>query len=80
MFEALDMTIQGTWEARVSYDYSNPDAEESLGVFTKPTWRDGRAELTGFESHASFRFYNTDDKFASLSNVAIHYQMMEDTD
>lgn len=78
MFEAIDLTVTGTWEARVSFDFNNPEAEESLGVFTQPTWNAGRAELTGYDSHFSLRFYNNDANPALLSNAAAHYQMADD--
>jgi len=78
LFEALDLTIEGTWEVRVSYDFNNPELEEVVGTFSKSTWNGGRAELTGFGSHISLRFYNTDDKMATLSNAAVHYQVLDD--
>ena len=49
-----------------------------IGTFTQSTWNGGRAELTGYASHMSLRFYNTDANFASLSNLAIHYQVQDD--
>jgi hypothetical protein len=78
LFEAIDLSISGTWEARVSYDFNNPDAEESVGVFTQSTWNGGRAELTGYGSHISLRFTNSDTFAATLSNVAVHYQVVDD--
>jgi hypothetical protein len=78
IFEAVDVTIQGNWEMRISYDFNNPDNEEVVGTFTQSTWNGGRAELTGYASHASLRFYNSDANFASLSNIAIHYQVVDD--
>jgi hypothetical protein len=78
LFEAIDMTIQGNWEVRVSYNFNDMEAEEVVGNFSASTWNGGRAELTGYSSHMSLRFYNSDDAFASLSNVAIHYQVQDD--
>ena len=31
IFEALDATISGTWTVKNSFDYTQPDAEETLG-------------------------------------------------
>ena len=78
IYEAVDMTVSGTWEARVSYNFNQPDAEESVGIFTQPTWNQGRAELTGYASHVSMRFYNNDANAASLSNIAIHYKLADE--
>jgi hypothetical protein len=78
LFEAVDLSIQGTWEARVSYDFNNPDAEESVGTFAQSTWNGGRAELTGYASHISLRFFNQDSNAAVISNVAVHYQVVDD--
>jgi hypothetical protein len=78
IFEAVDLSIQGTWEARVSYDFNNPDAEETIGTFAQSTWNGGRAELQGYASHLSLRFFNNDTAAAVISNVAVHYQVMDD--
>jgi hypothetical protein len=80
MFEGLDATVVGTWRIAVSYDFNNPDNEETVATINQPTWNDGRLELQGFGSHVSLRFYNDDDKYALLSNVAIHFKMAEDED
>jgi hypothetical protein len=77
-FEAIDMTITGTWQAAVSYNFDNPDDEETLGTFTSPTWNKGRAEMQGNGSHFSLRFYNTDANAAMISNVAVHMQTADD--
>jgi hypothetical protein len=79
LFEAIDVTIQGLWEVRASYDFNNADAEEVVGTFSQSSWNGGRAELTGYASHLSLRFYNNDTNYASLSNIAIHYQIEDDT-
>ena len=78
IFEAIDMTCEGNWEARVSYNFNDMDAEEVVGNFGTSTWNGGRAELTGYASHMSLRFYNNDALPALLSNVAVHYQVVDD--
>jgi hypothetical protein len=78
IFEAIDMTIKGTWEVRAAYDVNAPEAEETIGTFTQSTWSHGRSEMTGYASHVSLRFYNNDALPAELSNVAIHYQVVDD--
>jgi len=78
IFEAIDLSIQGTWETRVSYDFNNPDADDSIGTFSQSTWNGGRMELQGYASHLSLRFINTDANKAVLSNVAVHYQVVDD--
>ena len=78
MFEALDMTVQGNWQVRNSFDYNNPDAEEVLGAFSSPTWRTGRCAFVGGSSHFSLRFYTTGTGPATLSNAAVHYRMADD--
>jgi len=78
VFEALDMTVQGTWIVRNSFDFNNPDAEETLGTFSSPTWRTGRCEFTGDSSHFSLRFYTSGAGPATLSNAAVHYRMADD--
>jgi hypothetical protein len=78
IFEALDMSIAGTWEVYVNYNPSDPEAEELVGTFSAPTWNGGRAELSGYASHISLRFKNTDANHASISNIAIHYQLVDD--
>jgi len=55
-FEALDMTVQGNWIVKNSFDFTNPENEETLGTFSAPTWRTGRCEFTGYSSHFSLRF------------------------
>jgi hypothetical protein len=78
VFEALDMTIQGSWRVANSFDYNQPDVEETLGTFSAPTWRTARNEFTGDSSHFSLRFYTTGSGPATLSNAAVHYQMADD--
>ena len=63
----FDMTIQGTWTVKNSFDFNQPDAEETLGTFSAPTWRGGRAEFTGESSHFSLRFYTSGSGPATLS-------------
>ena len=53
IFEALDMTVQGDWRVANSFDFNNPDAEETLGTFSAPTWRTGRASFTGDSARIS---------------------------
>jgi hypothetical protein len=76
-FMGFDATVSGTWEVRVSYDFNNPNAEESIGIVTQPTWNAGRFEQIGYDSHFSLRFYNTDTLPATISNCAIHYEMAD---
>jgi hypothetical protein len=86
-YEALDITATGTWEAYVSYDFNNPNAEELVGTFgpvspatstSASTWNGGKMELQGYGSHISLRFYNNDAKNCTLSNIGVHYQMADD--
>ena len=44
------MTVQGDWRVANSFDFNTPDAEETLGTFSAPTWRTGRASFTGDSS------------------------------
>jgi hypothetical protein len=74
IFEAIDMSITGTWRGAVAFNVNSPDTEETFGTFTESTWSAGRAELQGYSSHASLRFYNDDALPAVLSNIAVHYQ------
>src|SRR5580765_1722338 len=78
LFEALDMTISGTWTVKNSFEFNNPDAEETLGTFSSPTWRGGRASFEGESSHFSLRFYTSGSGPATLSNAAVHYRLADD--
>ena len=78
IFEALDMTVQGNWTVKNSFDFTQPDAEETLGTFSAPTWRTGRASFSGDSSHFSLRFYTTGSGPATLSNAAVHYKLADD--
>lgn len=80
MFQAIDATVTGTWEARIAYNYDLPDAEEVVGTLSSPTWNKGRYELNGYASHMSLRFYSQGAGAATISNVAIHYNMATDAD
>ena len=77
IFQGSDMTVQGTWTIKNSFDYNNPDAPnvETLGVFSSPTWRDGHAAFEGQSTHFSLRFYNNDANAALISNAAVHYSL-----
>jgi hypothetical protein len=77
LFQALDASISGTWRVTISYDFNNPDAEETLGTFNQPTWNAGKAEAQGYDSHFSLRFYNEDALPATISNAAVHYEMAD---
>jgi hypothetical protein len=77
-FEAIDMTVTGTWSAAVSYNFDDPDSEETLGTFAAPTWNKGRMEMQGNASHFSLRFYNNDDQPATITNIAVHMQTADD--
>ena len=80
IFEAVDVTCTGTWRIAVSYDFANPDNEETVSTATAPSWNSGRHEMAGFGSHYSMRFYNNDALPAVLSNLAVHFKMAEDED
>ena len=45
IFEALDATLTGTWTVKNSFEFNNPDAEETIGTFSSATWRGGRASF-----------------------------------
>ena len=88
-FQAIDATVEGTWSAKVSYNFDTnglpfdspgnlQNAEEALGTLDASTWNRGRFAMQGYSSHVSMRFYNTDDKPALLSNCAIHYSLADD--
>jgi hypothetical protein len=77
-FEALDMTVQGNWIVKNSFDFTNPENEETIGTFSAPTWRTGRCEFTGYSSHFSLRFYTSGSGPATLSNAAVHYRDADD--
>jgi hypothetical protein len=93
LFQAVDATVSynrpsdppdpaepttGSWRVAVSFDPTNPAAEETIAVINKPTWNIGASELQGYDSHFSLRFYNDDDKPVTLSNCAVHYEMADD--
>ena len=78
LFEALDMTVNGTWVVKNSFAYGYPDSEETIGTFIGPTWRGGRAEFTGESSHFSLRFYTSGTGPATLSNAAVHYRLADE--
>ena len=80
MFQAIDATVQGEWDIKISYDFDNPDAEEHVATVDAPTWNKGRYELTGYASHMSLRFYCKSDGPAVVSNAAIHYNLSGDAD
>lgn len=89
LFRAFDLTASGTWRVAVSYDFNNPDAEDTIGTFapvepatstSAATWNAGASEMQGYDSHISLRFYNNDANPASISNCAIHYDMAEAED
>jgi hypothetical protein len=73
----FDATVSGTWRVAVSYDFNNPDAEETIDTIDRPTWNMGGHEVTGYDSHFSLRFYNEDALAATLSNCAMHYEMAD---
>lgn len=77
-FSAIDATVNGTWTVKVSFDFNNPDAEETVATISVPTWNAGAGELQGYDSHFSLRFYNNDANQATISNCAIHYEMADD--
>jgi len=88
-FQAVDATVNGltpatapeatgAWRIAISYDFNNPEQEETIGTITQSTWNIGANELQGYDSHYSLRFYNDDAFPATLSNVAVHYNMADD--
>lgn len=78
LFEALDVTVEGTWQASVAYNFDLPDMEEPIGEIGLPTWNKGRFALQGYASHVSMRFYHKGEGPATLSNAAIHYRLSDD--
>jgi len=80
MFDAIDATITGTWEIRNSFDFSNPEAEETLATISQSTWNLGKLAFEGSASHFSLRLYNRDSAPATLANIAVHYQLAQDED
>jgi hypothetical protein len=78
MFEALDATVEGAWQASVSYNYDLPEAEEFLGTMISPTWNKGRFGMQGYASHVSMRFYHQAPGPATLCNAAIHFRVSDD--
>ena len=71
-------TFTGSWRVAISFDFNSPDAEETIDTIDRPSWNVGAHEAIGYDSHFSLRFYNTDDKQASISNCAVHYEMADD--
>jgi hypothetical protein len=80
LFQAIDATVQGQWDIKISYDFDHPDNEEMVATVDAPTWNKGLYELQGYASHMSLRFYSKSQGPAVLSNAAIHYQMATDAD
>src|SRR4029077_11629406 len=78
LFEALDMRITDTRRVKNSFEFNAPDAEETLGTFSSPTWRGGRASFEGESSHFSLRFYTSGPGPATLYNAAVHYRLADD--
>ena len=78
VFEAVDLSMDGEWLVKVSYDFNDSDFEELVGTFLSSTWNGGRMELQGYVSHLSLRFYNNAEGPAVLSNVAVHYTVADD--
>jgi len=78
IFHAIDLTITGTWEVKVSYDFNNPESEENVGTFSQSTWGSGLSELNGYGSHISLRLYNNTTSDATLTNVGVHYTVADD--
>jgi hypothetical protein len=88
-FQAFDATVNGltpamasaatgAWRIAVSYDFNNPEQEETIGTITQSTWNFGAHEMQGYDSHFSLRFYNDDEFPATLSNCASHYHIADD--
>jgi hypothetical protein len=77
LFQGLDATVSGVWRIAISFDFNNPEAEETLCTIDRPTWNAGRAEAQGYDSHFSLRLYNDDTEQATISNVAVHYEMAD---
>ena len=78
LFEAVDVTIQGTWEVRVSYDFNDPGRRGNGRHLRQVDLERRPRRDEGYARHISPRFYNNDDKLASLSNMAMHYQVVDD--
>ena len=79
-YQAIDATVWGSWDIKVSYNFDQPDAEELVAHVSAPTWNKGRHELSGYASHMSLRFYNATAENAQIANSAIHYMMATDAD
>lgn len=77
LFQGFDATVSGNWRVAVSYDFNNPDQEDTIGTVSQPTWNAGRFEQQGYDSHFSLRFYNNDAGAATISNCAIHYEVAD---
>ena len=80
MLQGLDATATGDWTVKVAYNFDQPDVEESVATISSATWNKGRYEMEGYASHMSLRFYSTYAGPATLSNVAIHYNIGTDAD
>jgi hypothetical protein len=80
MLQAIDATATGTWDVKIAYNFDQPDVEESVATISSATWNKGVYEMQGYASHMSLRFYNKTAEKATLSNVAIHYNMATDAD
>jgi hypothetical protein len=79
IFDGFDMTFTGAWTVKNSFAYGDPDNEETIGSFTTyPTWRGGKAEFAGQNTHFSLRFYNNDALPATISNASVHYAMAQE--
>jgi hypothetical protein len=79
IYSALDATVSGAWTVKNSFDYGNPDDEETVAALTSPTWRTGRCGFDGQSTHFSLRFYNNDANPALISNAAIHYDFADES-
>lgn len=70
----IDVTVQGDWDVYVNETTGYDPQWTKVAVINSATWDNGRIPLDSHSTHLSVRMVSKNDGFASLSNMAIHYE------
>lgn len=74
----IDVTCEGTWQIEVNPDpISDIETWVSVGRVTQATWGLGRVPIDFQTHHLAVRLRSTNNGFARLSNMALHFETGE---
>ena len=70
----LDLTIDGTWTVSAGFDYTSPNARDTVCTASQSTYALGIIPMNGTGTHLGLRMVNQAPGPAKVSNIVVHFR------